>query len=58
MQLTSSDSISFISDELFRLKLDEIKTLAKKNKISLIKKVNNIQKPKTKQELINELLKK
>ena len=58
MQLTSSDSISFISDELYRLKLEEIKSLAKKNKISLVKKVNNIQKPKTKQELINELLKK
>ncbi len=43
-------------EDLDRLKLPEIKKMAENKNITLTKKVNGQQKPKTKKELIDELL--
>lgn len=55
-QSSSSDKLN--ESELEKKKLPEIKKIADLNKISLTKKVNGQQKPKNKQELINEIISK
>ena len=52
----SSSSDKLTESELEKKKLPEIKKIAELNKISLTKKVNGQQKPKNKQELINEII--
>jgi len=52
----SSSSDKITESELEKKKLPEIKKIADTNKISLTKKINGQQKPKNKQELINEII--
>jgi hypothetical protein len=54
--IKSSSSDKLNESELEKKKLPEIKKIAESNKISLTKKVNGQQKPKNKQELINEII--
>ena len=52
------ESENYNEKQLNEMKLPDIKKIAEKMKITITKKINGQQKPKNKQELINEIIKK
>jgi hypothetical protein len=55
---SDKESEGYNEEKLNDMKLPDIKKIAEKMKITITKKVNGQQKPKNKQELINEIIKK
>jgi hypothetical protein len=56
--LKKEQNNKYTENDLDKLKMVDIKKISEDLKISLSKKINNHQKPKTKQELIKEILEK